>query len=82
MASEDLEAFWAEVLSGESARIRAVLDRLESPSRRAVLDHLRRMASEPGWTEGQQHRARAALEASSPAIPDAGFESPPKEHGT
>jgi len=82
MSSEDLEAFWAEVLSGESARIRAVLDRLDSDSRRAVLEHLRRMTCDPGWTEGQQHRARAALAAASPPIPGAGFESPPKEHGT
>jgi hypothetical protein len=82
MTREDLEAFWAEVLSGESARIRAVLDRLDSASRRAILEHLRRMTCEPGWTEGQQKRARAALEAASPATPGAGMESPPKEHGT
>jgi hypothetical protein len=73
MHAEDPQDFWADVLSGEAPRIRAALESLEPATRQAVLAHLRRMAEEPGWTEGQQRRALAALNAATPGL----GESPP-----
>jgi hypothetical protein len=60
------EDFWAEVLSADPDRIREALHRLPGPERASVLEHLRRMASDPGWQPGQPSRARAALEAIEP----------------
>ena len=62
----NLEPFWADLLSKDPVRIRAALDRLEPEERDAVLDHLRRMATEDGWSEGQRQRAWAALRAIEP----------------
>lgn len=69
--SDMLEAFWAEVLSSEPGRIRSALEDLSDAERRSVLVHLRRMAVEPGWSEGQRLRARTALESLGlPGSPD------------
>lgn len=61
--SDDLEDLWAEILSAEPDRIRSALAHLSADERRSVVAHLRRMAGETGWSEGQQHRARTALAA-------------------
>jgi hypothetical protein len=55
------EDFWPEVLSEDAGRVVAALMGTGLPERRAALAHLRRMASEAGWSEGQARRARAAL---------------------
>ncbi len=60
---KDLEVFWREILSGDPHRIREAVGRLSLTDRRPVEAHLKRMASEPGWSEGQRRRARTALEA-------------------
>ncbi len=61
--AKDPEEFWREILSGDERRIREAVGRLAQDERGPVEDHLRRMAMEAGWTEGQRTRARAALEA-------------------
>jgi len=53
--------FWPEVLSEDAGRVVAALMGIGLPERRAALAHLRRMASEAGWSDGQARRARAAL---------------------
>lgn len=62
----DLESFWADLLSGDPARVRAALDPLEREDRDAVMRHLERMATEEGWSESQRLRARAALGSIGP----------------
>lgn len=60
---KDPEGFWREVLSGDRHRIQEAVGRLPDDERVPVEDHLRRMAEEAGWTDGQRSRARSALEA-------------------
>jgi hypothetical protein len=60
---QDPEAFWAQVLSGDPARIRAAITALSEDERASVVEHLRRMATEPGWHPAQRQRARTALAA-------------------
>jgi hypothetical protein len=57
------EAIWGELLSRQPERIRAAALGLTDEGREAVIAHLRRMASEEGWAEGQRASARAALGA-------------------
>ncbi len=59
----ELEALWAEVLSRDPARVRLALIGLTEAERAGVLGHLRRMASEDGWSEGQRESSLAALAA-------------------
>jgi hypothetical protein len=61
--SDTLEDFWAEVLSGEPARVRSAMQDLSANERRNVVAHLRRMVSGSEWSEGQRVRARAALDS-------------------
>jgi hypothetical protein len=58
----DPEAIWGELLSRQPERIRAVALCLTDEEREAVIAHLRRMASEEGWAEGQRASAGAALD--------------------
>ncbi len=60
---DPLARFWDDLLSRDSARIRPAYAALETPARRAVLAHLRRMVREPGWHPEQVISAKAALEA-------------------
>lgn len=63
-----LEQIWDELLSRQAARIRATFAGLDEDSRREVLAHLQRMATEEGWHPEQVKSARAALRAlQSPA---------------
>jgi len=55
------EDFWPEVLSEDVRRVVAALLAVDHVERRAALAHLRRMATEAGWADGQSRRARAAL---------------------
>lgn len=57
----DLERLWADLLSEDAARVVAALLKLPTEEREAALAHLHAMGHDPGWTEGQGRRARAAL---------------------
>lgn len=56
-----LEQFWSDVLSEAPNRVIVRLAALDEPDRQAILQHLKRMAEEPGWSEGQRRRAAFAL---------------------
>ena len=58
----DLESFWAEILSKDPDRIQSAFMTLSTEEQYALLDHLRDMANEPGWSDGQRERAKAALQ--------------------
>ncbi|HSB90905.1 MAG TPA: hypothetical protein VLD63_12865 [Anaerolineales bacterium] len=74
---DDLDQFWADVLSADPRRIRQAVAELLKMERRAVIDHLRRMARESGWTDSQQQRARSALTVLEPSANEA---SDPEVH--
>ncbi len=57
----DPEQLWAELLSEDAAQIVPVLRAMGAEERAAILAHLRRMAHEAGWSDGQARRAREAL---------------------
>ena len=48
---DDLEAFWAQLLSEDSDQIRTAWASLTGEERAAILAHLVTMASEAGWSE-------------------------------
>jgi len=73
----NLEEFWTDVLSESSSRAVTRLAALDEVQREAVLAHLRRMASETGWSEGQRRRAAFAL-AEWERRTDAGGSPPPR----
>ncbi len=56
-----LEQFWSDVLSETPERVTPQLAALDEVDRQAILLHLRRMAAEPGWSQGQRRRAAVAL---------------------
>lgn len=58
----DVEVFWAHILSEEPEKVRrAYLSLSEADERDAVRRHLHIMATEEGWTALQQQAAAAAL---------------------
>jgi hypothetical protein len=59
--SNDPQEFWDKLLSGEPERVRAAFASLEEGEKQAVMAHLGRMASEPGWQPEQRASAQAAL---------------------
>lgn len=70
-----LEEFWGDLLSEEPLRVIAVWVPLDDEEKAAIHAHLKRMATETGWTAGQQQAARAALEAIGPYPPPADEEA-------
>jgi hypothetical protein len=66
------EQLWADLLSEDAALVVAALLAVNGGERAAALTHLRRMAHEAGWSDGQARRARAALAiaASDPRLAD------------
>ncbi|KPL84271.1 hypothetical protein SE15_03780 [Thermanaerothrix daxensis] len=62
-ASFDPETFWEAILSRDPQQIRATFAPLDRESQMAVMQHLFRMATEPGWHPEQRLSARKALEA-------------------
>ena len=62
-AQDDLEALWDALLSREADLIRQAFNALRAEEKQAILAHLKRMTSEPGWHPEQVASARAALEA-------------------
>ena len=59
----DLEDLWERLLSRRPRQVRAAFESLTSAQQTTVLEHLRRMASEPDWHPEQQRSAAAALKA-------------------
>ncbi len=58
---DPLDIFWDDILSGQPERILAAFSDLNPSARSAVLAHLKRMATEPGWQPAQQLNASKAL---------------------
>lgn len=67
MNESDLEKLWDRLLSRQPELVLKAFRTLKSQDREAVMDHLRRMASEPGWHPEQVKSARVALDALSGA---------------
>ncbi len=59
---DDLETFWAALLSRQPERILAAFHTLSAEEKEAVLVHLKRMAEENGWHPQQRASARTALQ--------------------
>jgi len=57
----DPERLWADLLSEDAALIVTALLNLPLEEREAALAHLHTMGYDPGWSDGQARRARAAL---------------------
>jgi hypothetical protein len=53
---------WELLLSRDPVRILKTYDSLPPDQKRAVLEHLEKMTSEPGWQPEQRLSARAALD--------------------
>ncbi len=64
-----VEAFWAELLSRQSARIVEAWGTLNAEEQAAVWAHLSRMTTEDDWANSQRVSAAAALDV----LRDAGF---------
>ncbi len=62
-ATDSLESFWEDMLSGEPERIRRAWRRLSPEEAAAALAHLRKMAHDAGWQPAQQQAATEALKA-------------------
>lgn len=60
--SQNLEHLWQSLLSRDSTTVRAAWDTLDSTERAAVYAHLKRMVTEPDWSEPQRISAQAALD--------------------
>lgn len=58
----DIEIFWDDLLSQQSARIQAAFDLLSPAEKVKILQHLRRMTTDQGWHPNQVAAARTALE--------------------
>jgi hypothetical protein len=62
---DPLEVLWNDLLSRETDKISAAYASLDAASRRSVIEHLRRMISEPDWHPEQRTSAQIALEVLS-----------------
>ena len=61
--SDPVTQFWDALLSREPERIRRVFQLLDQGTRKSVIAHLQRMATEEGWHPEQRLSARAAIDA-------------------
>jgi len=57
-----VEQIWDNLLSREPRSVRDAYSTLDKEEQAAVLAHLRKMASEPGWHPEQKKSADIALE--------------------
>lgn len=57
----DLEKLWNNLLSREAKKVKMAFANLDKESQQAILQHLTRMANEPGWHPEQRASAEAAL---------------------
>jgi len=58
----DIEHFWSSILSRDETLVCSVYATLSQEEKEAVISHLQRMASEPGWHPEQRKSAQVALE--------------------
>jgi len=58
-----LEKTWDGLLSREPEKVRLTFSSLDEQNQRVVLEHLKKMASEPGWHPEQVLSAQTALDA-------------------
>lgn len=79
MTFDDVETLWKALLSQTLEQIQSAWEALNGEERIAIYIHLKRMASEEGWTGPQRLSAQAALDvlgdladqaAGDDAIPD------------
>jgi hypothetical protein len=61
-----LEKTWDSLLSRDPDRIERTYLALDKDSQHVVLEHLKKMAVEPGWQPEQVTSARAALQVIRP----------------
>jgi hypothetical protein len=62
-AFDPLERLWDNLLSRQPEQVRGAFIPLKTEEKQAVLAHLKKMASEPGWHPEQQLSAQVALQA-------------------
>ncbi len=60
--SDPLQIFWDNLLSRNPSQIRKAFLSLDKNSKQAVIAHLQKMISEPGWHVEQVKSAQAALQ--------------------
>lgn len=60
--NDPIQIFWDNLLSRNPQRIWTAFSTLDASSRQAVITHLQKMISEPGWHPEQVKSAQAALE--------------------
>ncbi len=65
-SADPLEDLWSSILSREDNKIRTAFYGLEPEEQKSVMDHLKKMASEPGWHPDQCLSAQTALQALHP----------------
>ena len=56
-----VEQLWENLLSRDKGAVNAAFSSLSKEEQAAVLAHLRKMTSEPGWHPEQKKSAEAAL---------------------
>jgi hypothetical protein len=61
--SDSLENIWDRLLSRVPEQVRSAYSGLRIEEKQAVLKHLRKMSTEPGWHPEQRRSAEAALKA-------------------
>ncbi len=65
---EIYEDIWGMLLSREAVTIEKAFSSLDPVQKKAVLEHLQRMVTEPGWQSQQRVSAQAALDTLSNQI--------------
>ena len=60
--SDSTEVFWGEILSRQAERVQTAYSTLSEDEKFAILKHLKRMTTEPGWHPDQVESASTALE--------------------
>lgn len=58
---DDLESFWYQLLSRDPHLVQSAFESLPEAGQKAVLEHLGRMGTEPGWSPDQRDSASTAL---------------------
>lgn len=60
--SDPTEIFWTEILSRQAEHVHAAYSALPEEEKIAILIHLKKMTTEPGWHPEQVESASTALE--------------------
>jgi len=63
---DDLDSLWSRLLSRDPQMVRSAFYSLSEGEQKAVIKHLERMSTEPGWHPAQQASAEAALKTLRP----------------